>query len=255
MEAAGHRLGAALLRQLDAVNDLLHDVPRDRWASPTRCVPWNIAQLAAHLALPAAALANGLLALRSGAPTSLGGQPLPQDAAPHEILQALESRRVTLAEQLAQLEARELSMPLPPPPDSPLSLPTETLMRLALVELGVHRSDLEAALDLDTTLDADVVDAVGEVVPTWLIFSAGDAARPQNGLSYRLVGQRLDVTLSFSPGEGWRVGPGEQECRIEGADTVVALFLLGRITGHSTALRVVGDDHTAGRFKEFLPGP
>lgn len=255
MNADGERLGAALLRQLDAVNDLLQTVSADRWATPTRCDPWNVAQLAAHVALPAAALANGLVALRSGAPTSLGGQPLPEGAPPHEILQTLTSRRVALAEQLTQLDSRELSMPLPPPPETPLSLPAETLMKLALVELGVHRNDLEAALGLDASLDRDVVDAVGEVVPTWLIFNAADAARPENDLSYRLVGQRLDVTLSYSAGQGWHAGTGVSECRIEGADTDLALFLLGRVSGRSTALRVVGDDRDARAFKTFLPGP
>lgn len=251
----GDALASALLRQLDAVTLALRGAAAGAPAKPTRCEPWDVRELAAHLALPATALTNGLVAHRAGQDASVGGEPIPSDATFDEVVAQLVARRAALAEELRLLDPVELARLLPPPADGGLSLPTETLMKLALVELGVHRNDLEAALDLAADLDDDVIDAIAEVVPAWLIFGAEGARRPDREVAFRFAGDRIDIGFSFKPTYGWRLGLGSEDCRITGSDTAVALFLVGRITAHSSSLRIIGDDGLADDFKTFLPGP
>lgn len=247
---------AAILRQLRSVVTLLEPLPERAWHAPTRCMPWDVRQLAAHIALPAAALANGIAALRSSTERSRGGEPLADDVAPGEILQALHERTARLEHELAQLSSDELDRPLPPPADGDLLLPARTLLQLALVEIGVHRSDLESALGVAGPLDDDVIHAVAAVVPAWLIFGAADASRPVTPMSYALSGRKLDVGFVFDPQDGWRLDatPGPT-CRIEADDSAVALFLLGRTTLADGDVLVRGDPDAATKFKTYLPGP
>lgn len=245
-----------ILRQLHAVATLLATASPQDWRRPTRCDPWNVRDLAAHLALPASALANGIRSLRASEDRSGGGEPLPQDADPQAVLRALRDRTAQLRSVLATVELPELDMLLPPPVDSDLALPLRTLMQLALVEIGVHRSDLDAALDLSGELDADVVEAVAAVVPLWLILGAPDATGSPGDLSYQFDGDDLRVGFARSDGAGWRLEEvPDPTCRLQGPDSDLALYMVGRLPALPDSVSITGDAGAAAAFKEYLPGP
>lgn len=247
---------AAILRQLTAVVASLERVAEHSWRKPTRCRPWDVRRLAAHLAIPAASLTNGLAALRSGSDRSRGDAPLPDDVNSGEVLQTLQERTARLEDQLSRLTPDELDRPLPPQADGDLVLPARTVLQLVLVEIGVHRSDMDAALGDSGSLDDDVIEAVAAVVPAWLILGAADSPRPTTELSYRLSGDRLDIGFRFEPRRGWRLElTSRPTCRIGGDDSTVALFLMGRAAPTDGQLAVAGDADAARRFKSFLPGP
>lgn len=246
----------AILRQLDAVAAVLGEASPQDWRRPTRCAAWTVRELAAHLTLPASALANGVRALRASAARSSGGEPLPQEATPRGVLEALRARTAQLRSVLSSVSPTELDMLLPPPVNSDLSLPMRTLMHLALVEIGVHRSDLEAALDMSGELDADVIDAVGVVVPMWLIVGASEATRPAGDLSYHFAGERLSVGFAHRAAAGWRLEEvPAPNCRLRGPDSDLALYLMGRTRLVPGSVSVEGDAVAAGAFKDHLPGP
>jgi len=49
MALAGNFVAAGLLEELDRFAELVQDLNEDEWASPTRCVGWTVADVAAHL--------------------------------------------------------------------------------------------------------------------------------------------------------------------------------------------------------------
>jgi uncharacterized protein (TIGR03083 family) len=247
---------AGIADELQGVVTMVAAIPEASWDLPTRCVPWNVRELVAHIAIPAKALANGLDALRRHLPHSAGGEPLPDDLGPAKIVLALQDRLHEVRAALARLNAEELGAILPPPAREGLRLPTATLLVLALVEIGVHRSDLSAALGQSDDLAPEVVAAVGEVVPAWLVFAASSAPRPDDVLTYALVGETVQVGFAYSA-QGWSTGDVDPRatCCIIGHDSDLALFMLGRRRPDVASLAIVGDPATAEAFKKYLPGP
>lgn len=249
--------GQGISDELRAAVGMLESAPRDGWTRPTRCPPWDVRQLAAHLAIPAKALTNGLRALRAELTQSAGGEPLPDDVQPSEIIATIRQRTDEVKAALDALTAQELNAILPPPAGETLQLPAASLLQLALVEIGVHCSDLAAALDRDDVLSQPVISAVAETVPTWLMFSSGDAPRPDAAISYALHGQQIRAEFAFSPETGWRLAERSEaaSCRIAGTDSDLALFMLGRKPADGPRLVIEGDQQAALLFKTFLPGP
>lgn len=248
------RTPTAILRQLDAVIEDCSRLDDDGWRNPTRCPPWDVRRLAAHIAIPAQALTSGLSALRQGSANSIGGQPLADDTPADAVLQALRKRRRDLAAALETLTTDEMDAPLPPPEGGGLSLPTRALLQLALVEVGIHRSDLAGALGKSDTLDNDVVEAVAAVVPMWLIFGAADDT-PQQAVRYDFVGDSVRLGFTFLPGTGWGFdGDAPARCEAVAPDSAIALFLMGRGDLPESAT-VSGDAALIGSFKRWLPGP
>ena len=236
----------AIVRNLEAVIDALDQADTAAWHRPTRCEPWDVTDLTAHIAIPAAALANGLEALRNDQPRSKGGEPLDPTPAPDTVLAELRTRLDRLRLALEAVTDDEFAAALPPPTDDDLPLPTSTVLQLALVEIGVHRSDLDHALGRDDALDDDVISAVNEVVPMWLLFGAAGAPRPPHAVTYRVAGERIDVVFAYREETGWSFTP-DDEARthaVEGDDSDLALYLLGR--------KPHPDDND---LKRYLPGP
>lgn len=245
-----------IVDELDTVLDTVESLDETGWSRPTRCPPWTVLELVAHLVNPPRALANGLMALREGHESSQGGEPLPAGVPVPAVLQALRERRDQVAAELSRLKPAELDAVLPPPVDNPLSLPLSTLLRLALVEIGIHRSDLCAALGLPDGLSDVVISAVADVVPTWLLFEGPDAPNPEARFAYHLAGDQLDVWFSYHPAEGWSLQQPDQPANstISGADSNLALLLLGRRSPDHPTLST--DVPAALRaFKTHLPGP
>jgi hypothetical protein len=77
-------------------------------------------------------------------------------------------------------------------------------------------------------------------------------------LAYRLASTAASISLAFD-GHHWTPageaaeGVGD-ECRIEGDDSAIALFAMGRIVAGDARLRV-SDPARAAHFKAWFPGP
>jgi hypothetical protein len=139
-------------------------------------------------------------------------------------------------------------------------LPAMLALQIVPIEYGFHHNDLLHALGADTPIPADVAAALIAILPGLLVVLAGGSAVGQPGqipagpMAYRLASPGGSVTLSFD-GHHW--SPAEKaddECRIEGDDSAIALFAMGRIVASDARLRI-SDPARAARFKAWFPGP
>ena len=244
-------LSTSLVEEVDAVIALLEGAPVDAWDLPTRCPPWAVRDLVAHLAIAPAVLANACAAWATEQSTA-DPEAVDPTLSPGAILQTVRERRDRLADEVAMLTEADLDSPFPADPVRGLVLPGRAVLRLALVEIGIHRSDLAAAVGGYPSLSSAVIEAAAEVVPTWLIFGSEAAKRPKALVSYELTGQT--AKFSFTYEHGWTLEETPQPAAsLAGSDSDVILFLFGRIGPN--ALTASGDLGLAARLKDYLPGP
>lgn len=241
--------GNALLVELEAVLASLADFATEDWARTTALAGWTVLDLACHLGDSPAAVVDGLAGARTGrvlpARAALGGRE------PGAVLDGLRGRIEELDGALTSLVPGELDRPWPRPGDG-LTLPGRVGLRLALVEVGLHRHDLESAAGRSVSLSAPVVESAAELLPAWLVLAAAGAPLPLRPVGYRLAGQVVDVGLVFD-GDHWAVGlPPEPDCVLTGDDEQLVLLLAGRrpVDGLPAS-----DPVLAAGLKRFLPGP
>jgi uncharacterized protein (TIGR03083 family) len=246
----------AIIDQLDGVLDALESLDARDWNRPTRCPGWDVRQLASHVAVSPRALARGLEALRQGREVSVSVEPLAADLPAAHVLTALRERRRDAAAALAGLTPGQLQATLPMAKGAGFGLPTATMLQLALVEIGIHRSDLDAALGRDDRLDAQLLAAVVEVVPTWLIFAAATAPRPASSLTYHLAGDQVAIAFAYDSSGTWGLTDMAlfADCAVRGQDPDLALFMLGRRSVDDNSIQS-SDRDLLRRFKTYLPGP
>lgn len=186
---------------------------------------------------------------------SVGVEPLAADLAGANVLTTLRERRQRAAAALAGRTPEQLHAILPMPEGAGLGLPTATMLRLALVEMGIHRSDPDAALERDDRPDADLLAAVVAVAPAWLIFVAATAPCPASSLTYHLAGDSLAIGFAYESGGTWQLTDtaGCADCTVRGQDPDLALFMLGRRSADDGSVQSSDSDLLC-RFKTYLPG-
>lgn len=74
--------------------------------------------------------------------------------------------------------------------------------------------------------------------------------------SYRLRGDQVRPTFVYSADSGWRTDSTDAPagCVIDGQDSELALFMLGRRPAGSSTL-TASDSALLAEFKRYLPGP
>jgi uncharacterized protein (TIGR03083 family) len=238
----------SLRDELDALND-------EAWTLPVRCAGWTIADLAAHLVGAANGQANGL---RSASPT---GGPLaelvaPDTRDPAKLRGLLKESSEALGASIAFTPAlAESIVPLPFGP-----VPAALALQIVPLEYGFHRNDLGAATGSDEPLPDDIAVALVGILPGLLPVLAGGSAvcapgeLPDERVAFRLTSPSSTVELTFD-GQRWEPGEdGPTVCRIEGDDSAIALFAMGRIGADDPRLGVSGSSQ-ARNFKRWFPGP
>ncbi len=244
----------AIRVEMAAVRAELGAAADDAWSRPTRCTGWDVADLVAHLVWGQRLEAQGVEAVGTGR-TTAREVPSVEPTRPAELLAQLDEAHAQLWRALAQRTADDLGTPAPMPYGP---VPLGLLLQVITMEVGVHHSDLRAALDLPAHLGADVVAATAVFLGTFLPALAAAGTRPDAPVSYRLQGQVVDLTLSFD-GDGWRVGdpgPGGVPAVVfSGADSDLCLFVLGRTALEPARITATGDMAAARRFSEYVPGP
>jgi hypothetical protein len=144
------------------------------------------------------------------------------------VLAALDEDRQHLGDALARTPDEQRTVPLPFAP-----LPASIAAAALVLEYGVHRADLQRAIDgaPDDTLEPDVASVIAPLLPALVpVLAQKDPVTP---ITYRLVGETATVSISWHEGT-WRTDEGnEPVCEVRGSDGAISLLALGRIgVGH-----------------------
>lgn len=242
-----------ILRELDGLITRLDEASEADWERPVRCEGWTVLELAIHCTSAPRAGAESLRRMHSGV-TEQPDPPVSPAPMRSEVIATLRLGRNELAAALNLLTPESLDAM------APLfftSIPGVFAIQLLAVELGMHRNDLEWALGNREALPDEVIDAALTLVPVMLPgFAAGASETPARPVGYRFASPNQALELVFTDGE-WRAG-GDASlplCVIEGDDSSITLFVLGRIPSDHPSLTVSGETELADRFKRYFPGP
>ena len=247
------------IKNLDGFIARLNTLTPDQWQAQTPDEGWEVRHLAAHL-VGTTAYVTGMLC-KIVAPDGEAGNPQPVEVTPdsptRDIISNLQVARDRQAEALAQLTEDDLPKLADNP--NPYFTPNgELYLTMATFESGIHRYDLEAALNpASATLDTDTVASIdsmfGGNLPT--LATMGQVT-PDAPLVYRFSGSNVQRVLSWN-GEAWIGEPVDNApiATIAGSDEALVLFMCGRIPVSDPGLRIEGDRDLAGQFKSYVPGP
>lgn len=220
---------AIALRELEGCRELLAGT--SAWDAATACQGWDVEALARHLAAVTWQQAEAFHRSRILA----GEAPswLRVDGDRRAVVAALDEDRAHLAEALARTPDEQRTVPLPFAP-----LPASVAAAALVLEYGVHRADLQRAVEgaPDDTLDRDVAAVIAPLLPALVpVLAQNDPSGP---ITYRLVGDTATVSISWHDGS-WRGDEGnEPVCAVGGSDAAISLLALGRIGVAHPSLRV-----------------
>ena len=215
---------ALALRELDESRELLARAPE--WNVGTVCEGWDVDALARHLAAVTWMQAEAFHRSRVLVAEAPSWLQIAGDRA--AVLAALDEDRTHLEDALARTVDEQRTVPLPFAP-----LPASIAAAALVLEYGVHRADLERAIDRapDDTLDPEVASVIAPLLPPLVpVLAQKDPVTP---ITYRLVGHSTTVSISWHEG-AWRSDEGnEPVCEVRGSDAAISLLALGRIdVGH-----------------------
>ncbi len=240
----------AIRRDLDEITRRLTALPEEGWATSTRCPGWTVLDLAAHVAAVAQAQGEAFHRMLAGSVDTPEVPVIPAED-DQVVLEALREGRLHLLEALDTLTPEHDSELVPLPFST---LPCSIAMVVPVIEYGFHRNDLEWALGDRIPLMDDVAATAIETLPGFLpMIETKPADEP---VAYRLEAPSGAVTVAWTDG-AWSVVDDTENpvCVIQGDDSDVALFALGRVGPDEADLTIEGDAETAARFKHFFPGP
>jgi uncharacterized protein (TIGR03083 family) len=211
---------ALALRELDGCRRLLEGA--STWDTATVCEGWDLDALARHVAAVTWQQAEAFHRARvlvTEAPSWL------QVSGPRdEVLAALDEDRAHLADAFTRVVDEQRTVPLPFAP-----LPASIAAAALVLEYGVHRADLQRAIDgaPDDTLDPEVASVIAPLLPALIpVLAQKDPGAP---ITYRLVGNTTTASISWHEGT-WRSDEGnEPVCEVRGTDAAISLLALGRI--------------------------
>lgn len=240
----------AIRREMSDLLGELGSAPDDAWSRRTRCTEWTVADLVAHLVWGQRLEAQGVEAIGTGRSTAREVPVVESSAA--GLLEQLRRAHHELWDELAERTVGELTEPAPMPYGP---VPLGLLLQVITMEVGVHHSDLRAALGLPADLAPDVVAATAAFLEAFLPALASAGTRPDGPVGYRLQGRLVDLALSFD-GIAWTVTDPDATASVlfSGNDGDLCLFALGRIDVESPRITVAGDMAAARRFREYVPG-
>lgn len=247
---------AAHAREVVAVVDAVAGLDDGQWQAATRCEGWTVRDLVAHVAWGQRLEANGVAGLVEGRTTPL----VPDDmTAPgrDEVLAELRSSSQALLDGLADRTDADLERLAPMPFGMP---PLAVLIQVIAMEVGVHASDLHAALGRPSTLAPDVVRATETFLRLFLPTLAAGGPEDGASVSCRLEGATVDLSLAWD-GSAWSsvdaaaAGAATSTVTIKGADSDLCLYALGRLGPalDDAGLTVTGDDELASCFRSYFP--
>jgi uncharacterized protein (TIGR03083 family) len=249
-------VGQAVPREWAAFRSLLSSADDATWSAPTRLAGWTVRDLAVHAVWAASMEADALRRRRTAAAGRGEGMVVEAAAGADEILVALDSACQGLAGEVAHLKEEDLPSIVPLPYGD---LPVGVFSQILAMEAGIHADDLAAAFGRGQGLAADVIVATEAFVRVFLpIVAASAPESPETGVAVALRGPTVDITFVYGDGR-WEVPePGQAvppTVTVEGDDSTVLLFAMGRVPESDPRLTASGQAALAGRIKAWLPGP
>ncbi|MGB3327309.1 MAG: maleylpyruvate isomerase family mycothiol-dependent enzyme [Thermomicrobiales bacterium] len=260
----------AAIRDLDAMIARLRGLSASDWERPTPDEGWTIRHLAVHLTetIPfLTSVLGDIIAVRLGhRPTEEAGDIVTIDSSANAIAAAFTQDRNAFYHTITAMEDADLETTIPGGNGS-FARSGALYLALSVIEAGVHRFDLEAALGAhEAGLDEQTIFACNAVLPAHMAtFATNTGKHPDEPVSYVFQGALFDRRLTWT-GSAWTqdVDPAEgtHEIRLHGDDSAIMLFLYGRIRVDgpgSDRLRFgdgsAKDKALAAQFKTYVPGP
>jgi uncharacterized protein (TIGR03083 family) len=231
--------------------NLLKGLDPTEWNRPTRLPGWAIADLASHVSWGIGMEADSIAKMLAGDETPAAAEAIPASTEPSELTSAIGERLLGLIEVLHRVDDVAAGG-VAPMPYGPTPFPFA--LQVFVMEAAGHTDDLADAVGLDEDIAGDAAAATFIVMGGSLpVLAMASSEEPGDGIGFQLAGPGIDLAVAQRDGD-WIVGdPGDQTTRIEGDQTALTRFLLGRIPAADPRLRVEGDH--AAMFKRFFPGP
>ncbi len=244
------------LRELNAMISEVEALDAASFDQATRCQGWVVRDVVAHTGLSAMRQADAFRRAQAGKmePPEFPGVPGLDDAS---SVSQLREGAVEIDEALAGLTPDMMGGLVPLPFGV---LPAPVAVQIPLYEYAFHRNDVAWALSERKSLPADVAAHFIGFVPGLapMLAARGSGAEEPPVLAYRIVAPAGTIEL-VNNGKGFEVAELSGDvptCVIEGDDSSVALFVMGRLSADDSALRSSGDvPGAANDFKRWFPGP
>jgi uncharacterized protein (TIGR03083 family) len=233
--------------------DHLQTAGEQGWRRPTRCAGWTVADLAAHALWGTTMEADALRRVRDGGPGHATGRVVDASTDRRAVLAELRQAHADLVTEVGRLAGTDLTLSAPMPYGD---VPVDVLLDVYAMEAGIHGSDLADAVGEAPALSLTVARATESFLHMFLPVLAQPAPNPPSGSdSFLLAGDRVRIGGRWAAGALVLEPPDVPAVTVEGDDTAVLLFAMGRVPASHPRLRVDGDQHLAGDLKTYLPGP
>jgi uncharacterized protein (TIGR03083 family) len=245
-EVIAHEIGAVLERLEQASND--------DWATQTRCTDWTVEDLARHIAWGQSFEAEAVTKALAGITDVSLGRLVDVNADRPSIVAAIRANHAELLAALDSVTEEQLGALCP---IGYANVPIAFAVNIFAFEAGVHGNDLGWALGDERPLPADVITATAAVLgASWPGFAAAARRAPAGAIGYRLASSNVAYQMAWD-GRNWSYDGDlpERTCRIDGDDSSILLFGLGRIPADHPSIGVSGARALVDDFKVFFPGP
>ena len=255
----------AAVRDLDAIIARLHSLGADDWHRDTPNDGWEVRHLIAHLVGSVAKLTDRLsqvVIARTGEPILMDDlvdtEAVTPDTAPDRLIVSLTHQRNQVRHVLITLEDEDLEAMIA---DATIPAAQATggwQLEACVFEFGVHRYDLDAALDERVAgLPVEAIAAANDLYGSRLVeIATREGATPSAPVAFHLDGAVIDQWLTWN-GSAWSDRPvdGVPVVHLQGEESALALFLCGRIPADDRRLGIRGSRTEAAKFKTYAPGP
>jgi uncharacterized protein (TIGR03083 family) len=246
-------------RDLDSFLARLHDLRTPQWNLPTPCKGWEIRHLAAHLSGTTALMNSKLILVVQPniAAAHLTGDDVTADSEHEDIITSLTTNRNALIATLAEFTEDHLTAETGE--ESTFMVNSgETWLDLATTEAGLHLYDINAALDHGSAgLSSVSLEATNDTYATAMVQIANfTEAKPDTPVSFHFDGDLVDRWMTWT-GNEWVPNEvhGTPVTRIHADDSILILFLVGRISPTDHRLGLSGNREPLLTFKTWVPGP
>jgi uncharacterized protein (TIGR03083 family) len=249
----------AAIRDLDAFIARLHGLTASQWHLPTPDKGWEVRHLASHLVGTASYMTSMLRKIVTVPNDPTGPQPanVTPDSPGEDIITSLTHARNMLSTTLAEMTDDDLER-VADTPTRMFSPTGELYLNMVVFETGIHRYDLDASVDRGSAgLDETTVRAIDAMFGANMpVIAATSASKPDEPVAYHFNGSLIQRYLTWD-GQEWRDRQVEAVplTTIQASDTVLALFICGRIPADDRRLGIRGDKSAAEMFKTYVPGP
>jgi hypothetical protein len=197
--------------------------------------------------------ADALRRLHNGEHGPADGIVLGPDTEPAELLESLRQGSLDLYTEMDRLTGDDVER-YAPMPIGPV--PMQLAVDVFAMEAAVHASDMAEAFDVVYPLSTGAVVSTQTALAAFFPgFAAAGSPPPSEPAVLGMFGPTVGLRVAVRSGD-WVVDPAaEPTAWVQGSDSDVLMYALGRIPADDSRLTVGGDGRLVAAFKQYLPGP